>query len=406
MRLYEYEGKRLFAEFDIPVPEGLAADNPQAAFDHAAGFGRPVILKAQVLTGGRGKAGGVKAADTPDQAQVLAEEIFRLKISSHPVKRLLVEPKIDIVKEYYLGVTIDRVNHCLVIIGSSAGGVDIEETAENNPQAIIKLALDINEPLYGFDAFKLAKLIGFEPAQLRTAQEIIQSLLRFFRAYDAKMAEINPLVESADGSLMAANARVLLDEDALFRHPELAEMSIEKRHAEGELTPREKQAADWGIPYLDLDGNIGMLPGGAGFGIMSNDFINYFGGKPANFMDSGGELTEERIARMLVLLDDNPQVSAIFATHFGGTSGCDDFARGVVKFIKEHGLSKPMVMHLSGLKWTEGVGILEEERKANPELFRHIQVHGAETLIEEIAKKAVVLAQKDGGHAHLDLEVM
>jgi len=406
MRLYEYEGKRLFAEFDIPVPNGLIADNPQEASGHAAGFTRPVVLKAQVLTGGRGKAGGVKIAKTPDEAQALAEDLFRLNINSYPVKRLLVEPKLDIVKEYYLGVTIDRANYCLVVIGSAEGGVDVEETAENNPDAIIKLALDINEPLYGFDAFKLAKLMGFGPAQIRTAQGIIQSLLKFFRAYDAKLAEINPLVELADGSLMAADARVSLDDDALFRHPELKKMGIEKRHEEGELTPREKQATDWGIPYLDLEGNIGMFPGGAGFGIMGNDFINYFGGKPANFMDSGGGPSPERIAQMLVLLDENPQVKAIFGARFGGISRCDDFAKGVVKFLKEHGLSKPMVMRMTGNMWQEGVRIFDEERKANPELFRHIEAHGIETPIEEIAKKAVTLAQRDGGHAHLDMEVI
>jgi len=406
MRLYEYEGKRLFTKFKIPTPNGLTADSSQEVRDQSAKLAGPVVLKSQVLTGGRGKAGGIKIANNPDEAQTLAGELFRMKIGDYPVERLLVEPKLDIVNEYYLGVTIDRANYCLVLIGSSEGGVDIEVTAENKPEAIIKVALDINEPLYGFDALKLAKLIGFGPGQLRAAQGIIQSLLKFFRTYEAKLAEINPLVQLADGSLMAADARVSLDDDALFRHPDLKEMGIEKRHEEGELTPRERQATEWGIPYLDLDGNIGMFPGGAGFGIMGNDFINYFGGKPANFMDSGGGPSPERIAQMLVLLDENPQVKAIFGARFGGISRCDDFAKGVIKFLKEHGLSKPMVMRMTGNMWQEGVRIFEEERKANPELFEHIEAHGIETPIEEIAKKAVALAQKGGGHAHLDMEVM
>ena len=406
MRLYEFEGKRLFNEFGIPVPDGTLVENPEAAAAASSEKNGPVVLKSQVLTGGRGKAGGVKIAESPDAARMVAEELFKLKIKSYPVEKLLVEPKLEIVREYYLGITIDRANYSLVVIGSSKGGVDIEVTAETDPDAIIKLALDVDEPLYGFDAFKLAKLIGFKPDQVRAAQSIIGSLLKLFRAYDAKMVEINPLVELADGSLVAADSRISLDDDALFRHPDLKDMGIEKRHEEGEMTPREQQAHEWGIPYLDLDGNIGMFPGGAGFGIMGNDFINYFGGRPANFMDSGGGPSPERIAQMLVLLDENPNVQVIFGARFGGISRCDDYARGVVKFLKEHGLSKPMVMRMTGNMWQEGVQIFDEERKANPELFRHIEAHGIETPIEEIARKAVNLAKKDGGHAHMDLEVM
>jgi succinyl-CoA synthetase beta subunit len=406
MRLYEFEGKKLFKKFGLPIPNGTVVADVEAAVRAAEENKAAVVLKSQVLTGGRGKAGGVKIAETPAEVRSLAEELFRLKIKSYPVEKILVEPKLDIVREYYLGITIDRANYCLVIIGSARGGVDIEETAETDPDAIIRLSLDIDETLYGFDAFKLAKLIGFGAPQLKSAQNIIQALVKFFRAYDAKLAEINPLVELSDGSLMAADARVSLDDDALFRHPDLKEMGIDKRHEEGELTPREKKATDWGIPYLDLEGNIGMFPGGAGFGIMGNDFIHYFGGQPANFMDSGGGPSPERIAKMLILLEENPQVKVIFGARFGGISRCDDFAKGVIKFLKEHGLSKPMVMRMTGNMWQEGVRIFDEERRANPELFKNIEAHGIETPIEEIAKKAVALAGKDGGHAHMDLEVM
>jgi succinyl-CoA synthetase beta subunit len=406
MRLYEFEGKLLFKKFGIPVPEGTVVQDSDAVVKAATEHGGGVVLKSQVLTGGRGKAGGVKIADSPADARLLAEELFGLTIKEYPVEKILIEKKLDIVREYYLGITINRANYNLVIIGSSEGGVDIEETAENNPDAIVKLELDIDEPLYGFDGLKLAKLIGFRPPQLRTAQSIIGSLLKLFRAFDAKLAEINPLVELSDGSLMAADSRISLDDDALFRHPDLKEMGIEKRHEEGEMTPRERQATEWGIPYLDLDGNIGMFPGGAGFGIMGNDFINYYGGKPANFMDSGGGPSPERIAKMLVLLDENPQVKVIFGARFGGISRCDDFARGVIKFLKEHGLSKPMVMRMTGNMWQEGVRIFEDEREANPELFKHIEAHGIETPIEEVAQKAVQLAKEDGGRASLDLEVM
>ncbi|MFH1861271.1 MAG: succinate--CoA ligase subunit beta, partial [bacterium] len=165
------------------------------------------------------------------------------------------------------------------------------------------------------------------------------------------------------------------------------------RHEEGEMTPREQQAREWDIPYLDLDGNIGMFPGGAGFGIMGNDFIQHFGGKPANFMDSGGGPSPERLAQMLVLLDENPNVKVIFGARFGGISRCDDFAKGVIMFLKEHGLSKPMVMRFTGNEWQEGVRIFAEERKLNPQLFEKIEIHGIETPIEEIARRAVEMSK-------------
>jgi len=404
MRLYEYEGKMLFGKVGIPAPDGRVAETPDEAEKIAAEIDKPVVLKSQVLVGGRGKVGGIKIADIPSQAKSLAHDMFRTKIRGFPVTKILVEPKLDIAKEYYLGITIDRAQYAVVVIGSSEGGVDIEETAETKPDAIIKIALDIDEPLYGFDAMKLAKLMGFESGKLRDAQKIILGLLKLFRGYDAKLAEINPLVELADGSLVAADARVALDDDGLFRHPDLAEMGIEKRHEEAELTEREKQAAEWGIPYLDLDGDIGMFPGGAGFGIMGNDFIHYYGGKPANFMDSGGGPSPERIANMLVLLDENPQVKVIFGARFGGISRCDDFAKGVTRFLKEHGLSKPMVMRMTGNMWQEGLTIFEDEKKANPELFENIEAHGIETPIEDIAKRAVELASEKGGwKANIDL---
>lgn len=394
MRLYEFEGKKLFRRFGIPIPDGELVTGIDEARKHLADRKGPVVLKAQVLTGGRGKAGGIKIAESPQQAIDLAEKLLKMKIKSFPVEKILVEPKLQIVSEYYLGITIDRARYNLVIIGSSAGGVDIEETAERFPEKVVQHHLGVDEPLYGFDSLAIAKKSGFRPEQLKSAQSIISGLLDLFRACDAKMAEINPLVALPDGSLMAADARISLDDDALFRHPEFKEMGISKRHEEGEMTAREKQATEWDIPYLDLDGNIGMFPGGAGFGIMGNDFIHYYGGQPANFMDSGGGPSPERIARMLILLDENPQVKVIFGARFGGVSRCDDFAVGVVKFLKEHGLSKPMVMRMTGNMWEEGVRIFAEARREDPELFRHIEAHGIETPIEDIARRAVELARQ------------
>ena len=397
MRLYEFEGKRIFRQFDIPVPEGKLATTPGEVYDAVRQIG-PAALKSQVLTGGRGKAGGVKLADGPNEARTLANELFQLKIKGFPVERLLVEPKLEIEREYYLGVTIDRAKYRIVVIGSGEGGVDIEETAEKAPEKIVRKSFAINEPLYTFDALKIAKKMGVPHELIKQGASLVQKLFKMFKAYDAKMVEINPLVLTKDGHLIAADSRISLDDDALFRHPDLKEQGIEKRHEEGELTERERQATENGIPYLDLDGDIGMFPGGAGFGIMGNDFIHYYGGRPANFMDSGGGPSPERLARMLVLLDENPNVKVIFGARFGGISRCDDFAKGVLMFLKDHGLSKPMVMRMTGNMWEEGVRLFEEAKKENPKLMQKIEFHGIETPIEVISNRAVELARQEGGN--------
>ncbi|MCB2229361.1 succinate--CoA ligase subunit beta [bacterium] len=396
MRLYEYEGKQLFSQAKIPVPEGRLAASPQEVFDCVAEMDQPVAVKSQVLTGGRGKAGGIRLADGANEARTEAEELFKLKIKGFPVERVLIEPKLAIKQEYYIGVTIDRANYKLVVIASGEGGVDIEETAAKTPEKIVRKAFSINEPLYMFDAMGIARKIGIPHPLLKDGAGIIVRLYNLFKKYDAKLVEINPLVLTAEDKLIAADSRVSLDDDAVFRHAELKELGIEKRHEEGEMTPREQQATEWGIPYLDLSGNIGMFPGGAGFGIMGNDFIHYYGGAPANFMDSGGGPSPERIAKMLVLLDENPNVKAIFGARFGGISRCDDFAKGVIMFLKDHGLSKPMVMRMTGNMWQEGVRLFEEAKAESPELFEHIEFHGIETEIEEISKRAVELASEGG----------
>jgi len=394
MRLYEYEAKKLFSKAGIPVPQGEIVSSPEEAKSFAEKLGKPLVLKAQILSGGRGKAGGIKFAQDPMEAKERSTELFSLKIKGFPVEKILVEEKINLEKELYLGVTIDRLNYKLVIIACTEGGVEIEEVAKSSPEKVKKLNLDINEKFYHFQAQTLAKWLGVRGEQIRNVGNMIFSLFDVFKKYDAKLVEINPLILTKEGEYIACDARMSVDDDALFRHEELSEMGIEKRHEEGEMTEREKKAREWEIPYLDLDGDIGMFPGGAGFGIMGNDFIHYFGGKPANFMDSGGGPTPERLARMLVLLDENPQIKAIFGARFGGISRCDDFAKGVVMFLKEHGLSKPMVLRMTGNMWQEGVKIFQEAKRKNPEIFKNIEIHGIETPIEEIARKAVELAKK------------
>jgi len=395
VRLYEFEAKKLFSKAGIPIPQGELVKSPEEAKAFAEKLNKPVVLKAQILSGGRGKAGGIKFAQNPSEAERKVSELLSLKIKGFPVEMILAEEKVELDKELYLGVTIDRVNYKLVIIACTEGGMEIEEVAKKFPEKVRKLNLDIDEKLYNFQAQGLAKWLGVKGDQIRNVGNIISTLFKVFKSYDAKLVEINPLILTKDGKYVACDARMSVDDDALFRHKELSEMGIEKRHEEGEMTEREKKAREWEIPYLDLDGNIGMFPGGAGFGIMGNDFIHYFGGKPANFMDSGGGPTPERLAKMLILLDENPQVKAIFGARFGGISRCDDFAKGVIIFLKEHGLSKTMVLRMTGNMWNEGLEIFEQAKKENPEIFKNIEIHGIETPIEEIAKRAVELAKKE-----------
>ncbi len=396
MRLYEYEAKMLFGKFGIPLPESGHARSAEEVEEITDRLGLPVVLKSQVLTGGRGKAGGIRTISEKENLRATAEELFDLKIKGYPVGSILVERALDIDRELYLGITINRTDYKIAVIASDSGGVDIEKVAAETPEKIYTRELEIDEKFYQFHAIQLGGEIGIPSDKIRDFAIIARALLKFFRSYDAKLAEINPLIVTKSGELMAADARVSLDDDALFRHPDLKEMGIEKRHEEGELTPREDRAREWEIPYLDLDGDIGMFPGGAGFGIMGNDFIQYFGGRPANFMDSGGGPSPERIARMLVLLDENSQVKVIFGARFGGISRCDDFAKGVVKFLREHGLSKPMVLRMTGNMWQEGVKIFEKARKEAPKLFEKIEFHGIEVPIEDIARKAVELAKVAG----------
>ena len=393
MRLYEYEAKQIFSQFGIPIPQGMVVGSPQEAKSFAQKLKKPVVLKSQILSGGRGKAGGIKFADNPQEAEKMSKELLSMKIKGYQVERIVVDEKLDIEKEFYIGVTLDRLNYKIVVIACSEGGVEIEEVARTHPERIKKISLDIDESLYSFQAQGLAKELGIKSSDIRTVGNIIYALWKLYKAYDAKLAEINPLVLTTDGKYLAADARKSIDDDALFRHSELSEMGIEKRHEEGEMTPREQKAREAGIPYLDLDGDIGMFPGGAGFGIMGNDFIHYYGGKPANFMDSGGGPTPERLAQMLTLLDENPEVKAIFGARFGGISRCDDFAKGVMMFLEEHGLSKPLVLRMTGNMWKQGLKIFDKAKKNNPELFKNIEIHGIETPIEEIAKRAVELAK-------------
>jgi succinyl-CoA synthetase beta subunit len=392
VRLYEHEVKELFARHGIPVPSGTVVRSP----DDLGTLEPPVACKAQILAGGRGKAGGIRFASTVEEARGHVRDLLGSEIRGYPVSAVLLERKLGIQEEWYLGITLNRAGYCYTVLVSPRGGMDIEETARSSPEAVTRRDLQVDAEFHSHHAVGLLKEAGVSGRALRSMGNILTALVAMFRRYDAKLLEINPLARTDEG-FVAADGRMSVDDDALFRQPHLRELGVRDRHELGELTEREKKAASEGIPYLDLDGDIGMFPGGAGFGIMGNDFIHHFGGRPANFMDSGGGPTPERLAKMLTLLEENPRVKAIFGARFGGISRCDDFAKGLLIFLEREGLTKPMALRMTGNMWEEGLRILQEAREKNPALFENISFHGIETPIEDVAREAVEMARSAGG---------
>lgn len=392
MRLYEFEAKRVFNRYKIPVPEGVVID--------AHNLGRldrvtyPVVIKAQVFLGRRGKAGFVQFAKNRADAENTITSMLGKKHGSYTIEKVLVEKKVSVNKELYCAATIDRLTHQPLIMISQHGGVEIEQIAQKDEKSIIKYYLNPGEYLHCFTARKAASGLGLSGSMLTSCSTLVARLYQLFCSLDCKLVEINPLVLTPEKTLCALDAKVDLDEDAMFRHPELKELGIVARHEVGELTEREKFAKTKGIPYVDLDGDIGVFPGGAGFGIAALDLIQHYGGKPANFMDSGGAPTQEKLRAMLGLLIDNPKVKAIFGARFGGISRCDDWAQAVVQYVCENKPRKPMIMRMTGNMEAAGRKILEQAKKTHPELFKHIKVYSYDTPIEEVIKETIRVARE------------
>lgn len=393
MRLYEYEGKMLFRRYGIPVPESVLV-RELAELDKVV---YPVVLKAQALVGGRGKAGAVETAESRAEAEAKLGKLLKMVIAGFPVQKVLIERKVEIEKELYLSVTIDRAQHKPLLIASSEGGMEIEQIAKQRPEAIMKRHFEVGERPGGYLGRTVAGEIGLSGAEMSQAGAVINSVYNLFLDCDCKLVEINPLVVTKEGKILALDAKVDLDEDAMYRHPEFKEaplhLKIEARHEVGELTEREKVAKAAGIPYVDLDGDIGVFPGGAGFGIASIDLIERFRGKAANFMDSGGAPTQERLRLMIGLLMDNPKVKAIFGARFGGISRCDDWAKAVVQYVLENKPEKPMIMRMAGNMEEEGRKIIEQAKQEQPQLFKSIKVYAYDTPIEEVIKETIRVAR-------------
>ena len=392
MRLYEYEAKRLFRRYNIPILDSVLVD--KTSLDELNKIIYPVVIKAQVFLGGRGKAGFVQFAKNREETEEKVASILGQKHGQFTIEKVLIERKIEIEKELYLAATIDRLVHKPLIIASQKGGVEIEEVVRQTPGAILKYYFKLGEKLHDFETRKIVSGLGLSDSLLGLGANIILKLYNLFINFDCKLVEINPLVITKNGTLIALDAKVDLDEDAMFRHPEFKEMGIVARHEIGELTEREKIAKAKGIPYVDLDGDIGVFPGGAGFGIAAIDLIQHYGGKPANFMDSGGAPTQEKLRAMLGLLIDNPRVKAIFGARFGGISRCDDWAKAVVQYVIENKPKKPMIMRMVGNMEEVGRKILEQAKKEHPEPFKNIKIYAYDTPIEEVIKETIRIAKK------------
>lgn len=376
MKLHEYQSKLKFAEFGVPIPKGKVASTPSEAKAIAEELGGRVVVKSQVLVGGRGKAGGIKLANTPAEAEAMAKHILGLEIKGLPVRKVLVDEAADIQNEIYLGITNDRAARKPVFMASSAGGVDIEEVAAKTPEKIIKIHID---PLLGLQDFQVLNLaVGIElpRSQWKQFNQICHGLWKAYKNYDATLAEINPLIASGDDQLVAVDGKMIIDDNSLFRHPELES----ERDLDTEAVS-ETEAKQYGLTYIKLDGEIGCMVNGAGLAMATMDIIKYFGGDPANFLDIGGGANEEKVAAALRIILQDPNVKAVLINIFGGITRGDLVARGILAALEEVKPQVPMIVRLVGTNAEEGRALL-----ANADMIT------AETLAEA-AQKAVLAAK-------------
>jgi succinyl-CoA synthetase beta subunit len=380
MDLYEYQGKELFRRFGIPVSDGRIATTPEEARQAAEDIGGPVVVKAQVLTGGRGKAGGVKLAENPADAEQKAREILGLDIRGHVVHRVWVESASEIAKEYYLSITFDRGAKKPLLMLTTQGGVEIEDVAANNPDALARLHVD---PLEGFQPYQARRVIygaGVEdPSEQKQILAIVGKLYEVFVACDAMLTEINPLIVTPDGQVKALDSKFTVDDAALYRHPDIAEW-----RDTAAADPLESFAREKGVTYVKLDGEVGILGNGAGLSMSTVDVVVVAGGRPANFCDLGGGGSAEGVVDALEVITRDPQVRSVFFNIFGGITRCDEVARGILQALERMRLELPLVVRLDGTNAQEGRRLLEEAAPKN--LF-------VEPTMLAAARRAVELAE-------------
>ena len=355
MKIHEYQARNLFTDYGITIAAGDVSDTPEGAVAIAQKTGLPVVIKAQVLVGGRGKAGGVKVVST--EAELVSEfkRIKALTIKGYAVERLLVAKAIDIKKEYYLAVTIDNVKGDVVIIASAEGGVEIEETAKTNPEKIIKFYMQgvktLDEARWAPHAAQMFADVRLQ----KSATSILEKLLKLFFEKDCSLAEINPFVINGEGNLMAADAKVIIDDNAMDRHPELASLRDMKYEDLDELEAKEK-----GLSFVKLEGTVGCIVNGAGLAMGTMDAVNLLGGKPANFLDVGGSSNPEKVLSALKIILRNKDVKVVLINIFGGITRCDDIANGILIALKQINIPVPLVIRLTGTNEKEAKVLLTQ----------------------------------------------
>jgi succinyl-CoA synthetase beta subunit len=354
MNIHEYQAKEIFREHGIPVPPGEVATTPEEAERIARGIGGTVVVKAQVHAGGRGKAGGVKLAKTPEEAREHASRILGMTIKDLPVQKVLVTPAEEIASEAYLGLIVDRASKMPVFMASREGGVDIEEVAATNPEAIVKLPVDPRFGLLPHQAYSLATALYDDLKQQRAAAQIVQQLYRSFIDAGASLAEINPLITTPDGEIKAIDAKMDVDDNELFRRPE-----IEGLRDESSEEPSEVLAREAGLTFIKLDGDVGCCVNGAGLAMATMDLVKYYGGEPANFLDIGGSSNPQKVVDALRIITSDPNVKVILFNIFGGITRCDDVANGIVTATGRTDIGVPIVIRLTGTNEEKAVEILE-----------------------------------------------
>ena len=386
MNLHEYQGKSLFAAYNLPVSKGKVIFNAEDAIEACNEIGgNKWVVKAQVHAGGRGKSGGVELIESPQAAQDFAEKWLGNRLVTYQtdskgqiVNSILIEDCTDIAKELYLSAVIDRESQKIVFIGSSEGGVNIEEVAKSSPEKIIYQGIDLDDPDLSNHAISIGNVLKLNTEQQKQFTPMLDNLVRLFVEKDLSLLEINPLVITQNGDLHCLDAKLNIDSNALFRQPELMEM-----HDESQEDPQEAEAAKHDLSYVSLDGNIGCMVNGAGLAMGTMDTIKFFGGNPANFLDVGGTATQERVAKAFKIILKDPEVKVVLVNIFGGIVRCDLIAEGIVAAIKEVGIKVPVVVRLEGNNAEIGAKILEES---------DIEVESINDLASA-AKKSVELAK-------------
>ena len=388
MKIHEYQAKDILARYGIPVQPGRVAHTPDEAEAIARELGGPVVIKAQVYVGGRGKAGGIQFGDTPEEARASAKKVLGMDIKGLTVEKVLVKTKIDIKEEYYLGIILDRKTQSPVVMVSKEGGIDIEEVAANTPEKIIQQPIDMHYGLRPFEAREIVARAGLPHETIGKAGDILSKLAKAFIDSDASLAEINPLALTADGKVQAADAKILIDDNGLFRQKEYAKWAETE-----ESNPLEYEAKHAGLTYVKLDGDVGIIGNGAGLVMTTLDMVARAGGKPANFLDIGGGAKAEIMYKALTFVAKDPQVKGILVNIFGGITRGEEVAKGVIMAQSDLPKGMPIVVRLSGTGSEEGKALLKDAglewgqdmREASEKIVAAINALGTQT--HDVAKE-------------------